>query len=746
MDAEHDHSTELGAAPTTLRGRETEIIAVDERLSGLATGRGGVIIVTGPQGIGKSSLLAEIRARAARAGSRVLPAEAVDGRQPMAMIHRLQAELETGAGLRPTVVVLDDLHRADAETMAAVRTLSAHMGRPALLWVLSARQSRRDSAAAEAFSRLEHDGAATLRLGPLAPAATRMIIEDFVGATAEPALRKLTDLTQGHPAHLMEVLRGLREENRLLVRQGRATVAGAELPNRLIRSITHRLNALAPETSRTIQAAAILPRNFTPAQLAQVLRIKLADLVEPIEDSLAADLLAADSEGLRLRHELLREVILAGMPIPLRKAMERDAVDVLIRTDVEVAPVPAGSATSGAHPDETAADLSTATDAAEVAGQTWLQRRAGLAYNLMMGGEFAEAQRLAKEVEAATSSTDPTHALAQTVLADTQCGRGDGAGALATIRDLQLVGSARPNSDSALGLLHIATVLHCLGLVEEGREVFTACRHQVDREDDGLLLGRWIQMSVLLNITAGHLADARAESATMEPLVNDRRPGTFGTVSQMIATAFLARHTGDAVLTRSAVAAAHRFQNSDHLAGRRWSARVLAGYTATRADPQQAARILVGDPLLPTSPSLPIDIAFLVEATRIAVAAGDQSLTARAAAAAAALDGDPKISPAFAAAATHIRGLLARDPDELLAAAAAHADLGRPLLSADANEAAGTLLLRRGLTNDGVRLLTEAGEAYAAAGAGADGRRVGRLLRGHTVAPEPSDTERSPQG
>ena len=82
----------------------------------------------------------------------------------------------------------------------------------------------------------------------------------------------------------------------------------------------------------------------------------------------------------------------------------------------------------------------------------------------------------------------------------------------------------------------------------------------------------------------------------------------------------------------------------------------------------------------------------------------------------------------------------------MLAAAAAHADVGRPLLSAAANEAAGRLLLRRGLTADGVRLLNETAEAYAAAGADADGRRAGLLLHGHTVAPEPSDAKPSQQG
>ena len=52
--------------------REAELGRIDALLAGARAGNGGVLVVTGPAGIGKSSLLGEARERARLAGMRVL--------------------------------------------------------------------------------------------------------------------------------------------------------------------------------------------------------------------------------------------------------------------------------------------------------------------------------------------------------------------------------------------------------------------------------------------------------------------------------------------------------------------------------------------------------------------------------------------------------------------------------------------------------------------------------------------------
>src|SRR5215213_2175440 len=56
------------AAPSELVGREAELAAITDALEALAQGEGGVVIVTGEPGVGKSRLTTAIRARAEATG------------------------------------------------------------------------------------------------------------------------------------------------------------------------------------------------------------------------------------------------------------------------------------------------------------------------------------------------------------------------------------------------------------------------------------------------------------------------------------------------------------------------------------------------------------------------------------------------------------------------------------------------------------------------------------------------------
>ena len=58
--------------PGGLCEREDELARVDALMTAACTGRGGVLLITGPAGIGKTVLLEAARERAAQAEMRVL--------------------------------------------------------------------------------------------------------------------------------------------------------------------------------------------------------------------------------------------------------------------------------------------------------------------------------------------------------------------------------------------------------------------------------------------------------------------------------------------------------------------------------------------------------------------------------------------------------------------------------------------------------------------------------------------------
>ena len=64
------------AVPTHLRGRDAELKILQRRLDGLGRGRGGVAVIRGAAGLGKSSLMAAVEHQARATGARVFHGEA----------------------------------------------------------------------------------------------------------------------------------------------------------------------------------------------------------------------------------------------------------------------------------------------------------------------------------------------------------------------------------------------------------------------------------------------------------------------------------------------------------------------------------------------------------------------------------------------------------------------------------------------------------------------------------------------
>lgn len=77
-------SAQLRPARAPFVGRDRELNALLERLAAAGRGEGGVVLISGEPGVGKSRLLAEISSRAAAQGWRVLRGRAydIDGMPP----------------------------------------------------------------------------------------------------------------------------------------------------------------------------------------------------------------------------------------------------------------------------------------------------------------------------------------------------------------------------------------------------------------------------------------------------------------------------------------------------------------------------------------------------------------------------------------------------------------------------------------------------------------------------------------
>jgi AAA ATPase domain len=346
-----------------IRGRAAELRMVSGVVTALAQGRGGVLVIEGPPGIGKSRLLTEVLALAEKAGVRVLFGEAFEYQQTVPFFSLFMATLRAdppvgdaealrrlggSADLRywvvrdladaihaaaaqiPLVIMLENLHWADNGTLLALRSLATARPDARVLWALTVRTGAGGSSVRETLSVLQRANAAFVRLPAMSTAAVADMVCDAVRAKADESLLKLAAKAHGNPFLVSELVGGLDEEGRLDVNAGRAAAVGDGLPRRLGATMQQRLALLSRGASDAVRVAAVLPDRFSAGLLAAMLDRQPASLMSAVADAVRADLLIEDGDQLRFRHDLLREATRQSIPQSLRRAMERQSASIML--------------------------------------------------------------------------------------------------------------------------------------------------------------------------------------------------------------------------------------------------------------------------------------------------------------------------------------------------------------------------------------------------------------------------------
>ena len=366
-----------------IRGRAGELTVIGALVTALVQGRGGVLVIEGPPGIGKSRLLTEVMALADKAGVRTLFGEAFEYRQTVPffalfmatlradppvgdaealrrlggsadlrywVVHDLADAIYAVAAQTPLAIVLEDIHWADNGTLLALRSLATLRPDAAVLWVLTTRTGAGGPAVQETLSVLHRADAAVVRVAAMSAGAVAEMVCDVVRASADESLLNLAAKAHGNPFLVRELVGGLGEEGRLNVSGGRAVASGQALPRRLGASMQQRLDLLSEGASEVVRVAAVLPDRFSAGLLAAMLDRQPASLMAAVEEAVCADLLVEDGEQLRFRHDLLREATRESLPQSIRRAMERQAASLMLKmgaTPAEVATQLARSAEPG---------------------------------------------------------------------------------------------------------------------------------------------------------------------------------------------------------------------------------------------------------------------------------------------------------------------------------------------------------------------------------------------------------------
>jgi DNA-binding CsgD family transcriptional regulator/tetratricopeptide (TPR) repeat protein len=366
-----------------IRGRDAELDALGELLARVRSGSGAVLVIEGAPGMGKSRLLAEGEKMAHRLGFPVgigvaEPSEAVaelapllralfDGPQPLldrarlTSLHTgpeqrywrmqdLQSLLERAALESPLIVLLDDVQWADSGTAAALRALPPRLATLPIGWVVAMRPDQGSGQLRGAVEYLVNEGAERLVLEPLSEAAVIQVASDVMRAEPDEAVLQMAGAAGGNPFLLVELLEGLREEKLVRVDGGQATLIARRLPERVRANMRDRLARMSDPARQVATVAGSLGRTFSASELAEMLSLSPASLLTPVEQLLEAGIFRERGEQLGFRHDLVREAVRGACAPSVRRALDRQAADVLLVSGalpVEVAVQLAASAAPG---------------------------------------------------------------------------------------------------------------------------------------------------------------------------------------------------------------------------------------------------------------------------------------------------------------------------------------------------------------------------------------------------------------
>ncbi|MYS19675.1 AAA ATPase domain-containing protein, partial [Streptomyces sp. DvalAA-14] len=358
--------------------REDELSAVDEALADL-TGdrgrpRGGLLAFASPAGMGKTTLLSEVRSRAAARGCAVLSARGGDQEQQVAFhVARqlLQPRLAGSPdpeiratlgswygivgpalglctadgpapdpqGLRdgldwvlthltvqhaPVVLVLDDAHWADPQSLNWLAAFAPRADELALLIVVAYRPDELPPGA-EAFRGLPgRAGHRPIGLAPLTVDAISELVRDTVGKHADDAFcHECWAVTAGNPFEAVELTvkvrdRGLRpdESSTHLLPDLVAAVKG--------RGLITQLERLGPSTVRLAWAAAVLGTEIQLPLAATVAGLGQAEAAD-CADRLREARVLMGSQTLGFVHPLIATAVYRAIPDAVRVALHGQA-------------------------------------------------------------------------------------------------------------------------------------------------------------------------------------------------------------------------------------------------------------------------------------------------------------------------------------------------------------------------------------------------------------------------------------
>ena len=362
-----------------LVGREAEQRRLQIALSDAQNSEGGLILLGGEAGIGKTTLTRWLMTQADERGAlpliggcydlattppygpwiEILRAyEPSDGLPPLPEVISDEAQLATipsQAALfeiigeffaevgdhRPLLLILEDLHWADQATLDLLRFFARFLAGLPVLVIGTYRDdelTRRHLLFELLPSLAREEGASHLTLHRLEAADIQALVRDRYQLTQQDEKRLidyLQRLSEGNPLFAGELLSALEEDRTL--QQAAAgwrlqELTEGSVPPLLRQVIEGRLQRLDGEARELLEIAAVIGQEIPIDLWQNVSAVSTTELSAALSSAFSANLVdeLPDGAGLAFRHALIREALYSSIAMIRRRELHRDVADALI--------------------------------------------------------------------------------------------------------------------------------------------------------------------------------------------------------------------------------------------------------------------------------------------------------------------------------------------------------------------------------------------------------------------------------
>lgn len=358
-------------------GRASERSTIRALLDGAAARSGGTVAIVGEQGVGKSRLLWEA-AEAARSldmtvltgrgaaldrtkpfrpitealfghfrhqpvpdDPRLAPLRPVVGRllspwvptspqpvelSPLVVGEALVRLLSLVAANRACLLILDDLHWADVETIAVADYVAGNLTTAPVAFLAALRPGENEVLDSVVNSLHARRAITRLELDRLSDEEVRSMARTCFGNV--DLTRELDELLRVRAGGLPFLVEELLSAVASGVKADRVAPASVE------ELVAQRLAALGPKAKELFAAAAVLGLRFDLALAAEAADVPLDDALRIGRAAVAQQLLVRDGDrdgALRFRHALTRDAVLGPLLAPERAALARRALAAVER-------------------------------------------------------------------------------------------------------------------------------------------------------------------------------------------------------------------------------------------------------------------------------------------------------------------------------------------------------------------------------------------------------------------------------